>query len=79
MLVLVALQYVAGRAFAAIEELNRTTPGRLASAIVPDAIVALSFVAGVAVLLAFDRRGDRRLELLVDSRRRGGVLRLQST
>ncbi|MFZ1935338.1 MAG: DUF4339 domain-containing protein [Thermoguttaceae bacterium] len=51
LLLLVVLQYVAGRSFAAIGELNRATAGRLASSLVPDATVVLSLVAGVALLL----------------------------
>jgi hypothetical protein len=51
LLLLVVLQYVAGRSFAAIEELTRTTAGRLASSLVPDSTVVLSLIAGVAALL----------------------------
>jgi hypothetical protein len=52
MLALLALQYVAGRSFVAIDELNRTTGGHLASSVLPDSTVMLSKTAGVAALLA---------------------------
>jgi hypothetical protein len=51
LLLLVVLQYVAGRSFAAIDELNGSTTGRLASPFVPDATAALSLVGGIAALL----------------------------
>lgn len=51
MLLLLVLQYVASKSLTAIDELNRTTSGRLASSLVPDAVVTLSLVAGVAALL----------------------------
>jgi hypothetical protein len=51
LLLLVVLQYVARRSFAAIDELNRATAGRLASSVVPDSTVMLSIVAGIAALL----------------------------
>lgn len=51
MLLLLVLQYVAGKSLAAIDELNRTTSGRLASSLVPDAVATLSLVAGIAALL----------------------------
>jgi hypothetical protein len=52
MLALLALQYVARRSFAAIDEINRTTGGRISSSLLPDAAVVLSMVAGMAFLLA---------------------------
>lgn len=49
-LALLALQYVAGKAFAAIDELNRTTAGRLSSAVLPNCVAILGKVVGVAAL-----------------------------
>jgi hypothetical protein len=50
-LVLLALQYVAGKSFAAIDQLNRTIAGHLSSSLVPDCVAVLGVVFGIAALL----------------------------
>ena len=50
-LVLVALQYVAGKSFGAIEPLHRAVGATLSSSVLPDCLALLSKVAGVAALL----------------------------
>lgn len=50
-LVLLALQYVAGKSLNAVQELDRTTGSRLSSAFLPNCLAVLSKVIGVAVLL----------------------------
>jgi hypothetical protein len=50
-LVLMALQYVAGRSFGAIDHLNRITDGRLSSSLLPDCVAVLGVVGGIAALL----------------------------
>jgi hypothetical protein len=51
-LALLALHYVAGKSCDAVEELNRTTGGRLSSTLLPNCLAVLSKVLGVAILLA---------------------------
>jgi len=48
---LAVLQYVAGKFCDALDRLNRTTRGILASAVLPDGVGLLSLVAGLAALL----------------------------
>lgn len=49
-LLLAALQYVAGKFCDALERLNRTVGGSLASTAIPDSMALLSIVAGLAIL-----------------------------
>jgi hypothetical protein len=51
LLLLVVLQYVAGRFLDLLDRLNRASGGRLASAALPDAVALLSLMAGLATLL----------------------------
>lgn len=49
-LLLVALQYIAGKFCDSLDRLNRTTGGVLASTTLPDSVALLSLVAGLAIL-----------------------------
>jgi hypothetical protein len=52
LLLLVVLQYAAGKFFDALDRLNRATGGRLPSAALPDGVAVVSLALGLAALLA---------------------------
>ena len=52
LLLLVVLQYAAGKFLGALDRLNRTTGGRLPSAALPDGVAVVSLALGLAALLA---------------------------
>ena len=50
-LVLIVLQYASGKFLAALDMLNRNTPGRISSKALPDCFALLTMCAGIALLV----------------------------